>query len=94
MQTAHGLEDDPESMFFAAVHLAMIGFDAQAMDLFERVVQHEPNNAQAHWRLASLLHAQMSYDPARHHFAEAFRLNPADSYSQQMLETISSRVRE
>ncbi len=85
IRSEHGLVDDPESMFYAGVHFAMTGADEQAMTLLTKVVEREPNNAQARWRLATLLYDQTKYEEAKTQIVEAVRLDPSDAYSQQIL---------
>jgi tetratricopeptide (TPR) repeat protein len=85
LRSKASLEEDPESMFYAAVSYAMNGRDAEATALLERVVELEPINAQARWRLAALLYDQLRYEEAQFHFSEAVRLDPQDAYSYQML---------
>jgi tetratricopeptide (TPR) repeat protein len=89
LRSEHGLSDDSESMFYAAVHHAMTGSDGQAIALLEKVVESEPGNSEARWRLATLLFDQMRYEQAEVQFREAVRLNPADAVSHQMLGILS-----
>lgn len=83
-----GLASDAESMFYAAVHYAVTGSDAQAIDLFQQVVDLEPTNSEARWRLATLLFDQDDHEQAELHFREAVKLNPTDGQSHQMLGAI------
>ncbi len=82
------LNEDPESMFYAAVGYATSGRDVEATALFEKVVELQPSNAQARWRLAVLLYDQLRYQQALGHFREAVRLDPQDAYSHQMLGAV------
>ncbi len=66
----------------------MKGRDTEAIALLERVVQLEPANSQAQWRLAALLYDQLRFEDSLAHFREAVRLDPHDSYSHQMLGTV------
>ena len=82
------LKADPESMFYAAVSYATIGDDLKATSLLKKVVELEPLNADAQWRLAALLYDQRRYTEALEHFRQAVRLDPQDSYSYQMLGSV------
>lgn len=79
------LGDDAESMFYAAVSLAMKGRDQQAVTLLERVVELEPTNSQAQWRLGALRYDQLAFDEALECFRQAVRLDPKNEDSQRML---------
>ena len=79
------LKEDAEAMFYAAVSHAMKGRDSEAIELLGKVVELQPGNAQAHWRLGVLLYDQLRFQESRFHFSEAVRLNPEDAYSCQML---------
>ena len=94
LRSDQGLAEDPESLFYAAVHFAMVGSDEQAMELFTKVVEHDPNHVQARWRMATLLFDQMKYDQARLQFGEAVRLDPSDATSHHRLGAISLIFRE
>jgi tetratricopeptide (TPR) repeat protein len=89
LRSEQGLAADPESLFYAAVHLAMVGSDEKAIDLLEVILEHDPDHAQARWRLAALLYDQSRYDEAKRHFHEAVRIDPSDAYSHHMLGGIS-----
>jgi tetratricopeptide (TPR) repeat protein len=89
LRAEQGLAADPESLFYAAVHFAMVGSDAKAMELLQTILEHDPDHARARWRLATLLYDQSEYDEAKYHFREAVRLNPSDAYSHHMLGGIS-----
>ena len=79
-------------MLYAAVAYAMSGKDAKATQLLQRVVELEPTNAQARWRLAALLYDLMDYEQALLHFREAVRLDPQDEYSREMVGTVQSKL--
>ncbi len=79
------LDDDPESLFYAAVSQATSGIEAEAINLFRRVLQAQPNHFAACWRLAALLYDRGDYEEARRYFQAAVRLNPQHAYSFQML---------
>ena len=79
------LTADPESMFYAAVAYATSGNDVKATSLLREVVELEPLNADAQWRLAQLLYDQAQFGEALEHFRHAVRLDPKDSHSYQML---------
>lgn len=85
LRSAADLKDDPESLFYAAVNWATSGRDAEAMALFRRVLQLEPNHFAACWRLAALLYDHGDYKASREHFRKAVQLNPQHAYSFQML---------
>ena len=82
------LGEDAEVMFYAAVSHAVVGRDEEAIALLKRVVQLEPSNAQAQWRLASLLYDQLRFEESLMHFRAAVRLDPRDAFSQQMLGNV------
>jgi Flp pilus assembly protein TadD len=88
LRAEHGLADDAESLFYAAVHYAMTGDDQQAIALLAQVVEREPENSEARWRLATLLFDQSDFEQAEVHFREAVALDPSDSISHQMLGAI------
>jgi tetratricopeptide (TPR) repeat protein len=79
------LGDDPEVMFYAAVHYAVKGMDDEAIELLVKVVRLQPDDAQARWRLAVLLYEQDRLEESLEQFRIAVRLDPEDLYSQQML---------
>ncbi len=83
-----GLSEDSEGMFYAAVSYAVNGRDEEAIALLERVVQLEPSNAQAQWRLAALLYDQFRFEDSLEHFRAAVRLDPQDAFSHQMLGNV------
>jgi tetratricopeptide (TPR) repeat protein len=85
LRSERQLDEDPESLFYAAVGYALKGLDGKAITLLQRVVELQPGNAQARWRLAALLYDQFRYEESREHFHEAIRLDPLDAYSHQML---------
>lgn len=80
-----GLGDDAESLFYAAVNFAVDGNDPEAIALLQRVVILEPEHAEAHWRLASLLYDQQRFQESLDHFQTALRLNPDDAHSRRMI---------
>ncbi len=88
LRSKTSLNQDPESMFYAAVNCAINGRDEEATQLLEKVVELEPRNHQARWRLAALLYDQLRYEEAELHFCEAVRLDPHDAYSYQMLGAV------
>ena len=86
------LEDDPECMLYAAIAYALEGEDSAATRLLERVVEIEPANKQARWRLAALLYDQQDFELALIHFREAVRLDPKDDYSRKMVKMIVAKL--
>jgi len=70
-------------LFVAALHAA-VGADTLAARHYERVLQAEPRNAEAHYALASLLH-QAGREPARadEHFRAYLTLQPRGDYAAE-----------
>ena len=85
LRNAANLDDDPETMFYAAVNYAVKGMDVKAIELLEKVVRLQPDDAQARWRLAVLLYEHDRLEESVEQFRAAVRLDPQDLYSQQML---------
>lgn len=85
IRSAASLAEDPESMLYAAVSHAVNGHDSEAIELLRRVVELEPANVQARWRLAALLYDQAQFQEAVIHFRVAVELDPNDASSFQML---------
>ncbi len=92
LRSAHGLADDVESLFYAAVHFATTGANDQAIDLLKRVIAHDPQHSGARWRLATLLYDQGRIEEAETHFRAAVQLDPSDADSHHMLGVIAMRL--
>ncbi len=92
MRVEHELPDDPECQFYAAVYLAMQGASDQALALLTKVVERAPNNAQAHWRLATLYFEKQMLEDAHTHLRKAMELQPDDAALQKMLEVVEAEL--
>jgi len=91
LRTQYGLADDAESLFYAAVHLAVTGSSERAIEGFQRVIEMEPDHFAARWRLAVLLYDQQEFELAEQHFVESIRLNPSHALSHHQLGKILRR---
>lgn len=91
LRSRQGLADDPEPMFYAAAHLASIGLDDQAITLLKRVVELQPDNAQAHSKLGMLFYDHSEWAEAEREFSAALRLEPANLHARQMLELLQAK---
>lgn len=94
LRSTANLREDPESMFYAAVHHATSGNDEQALALLARVVELEPDNAEARWRLATLLYDQGRFTAALPHFQAAVRADASNAYTFQMLGLTFSKLNQ
>jgi tetratricopeptide (TPR) repeat protein len=94
LRSEQHLDDDPESIYYAAIGYALKGLDWRAIELLQQVVAIQPENAQARWRLAALLYDAARYQESRTHFREAIRLDPSDAYSHQMLGALLVKLEQ
>ena len=84
IQTSLG-EVDPESLFYASVHHAVMGRDEIAIDLLRRLLEVDSQHFEARWRLASLLYDQGLYQESVMHYRMANQINPLDLSVRRML---------
>ena len=78
-------EVDPESLFYASVHHAVMGRDEIAIDLLRRLLEVDSQHFEARWRLASLLYDQGLYQESVMHYRMANQINPLDLSVRRML---------
>ncbi len=91
LRTEQGLSDDPESMFYAALHYSRLGAEDQALTLLEKVIRLQPDHAQAHRRLATLYYDRLEYGSAESHCKALLRLDPSDEFARHLLELVRSK---
>lgn len=79
------LEDDPESLFYAAISLETAGDTARAKEFFEKVLQLQPDIHQARWHLSQLLIEEGAFQNAKR---ELERLIDADPGLSRYLQSL------
>jgi tetratricopeptide (TPR) repeat protein len=76
MRAENQLDDDPESLFYAAKYLATSGETSRAKTFFERVLRLQPDIERARWHLARLFVQEDSYDEAKRELVQLVDSEP------------------
>ncbi len=85
VRAEHGLPEEPESLFYFAVHLETMGESERAITLYEKVLDRAAKSLQARKRLAMLLLDAQRFDEAKLHFEQVVSQDPADASNHHLL---------